>query len=113
MTVGRWQETAMWKPIRRGLAAALSAAVLAAAPAAAIAGDEGDSSDGWDRARNAGRAAFDLVILRPLSLTQTVAGLGFFVFYPVTLVTGGSDQLVDYLWRDPVERTFERPLGDL
>ncbi len=58
--------------------------------------------------------AFDLVILRPLGLAQTAAGAAFFVvFYPVSLVTGGSDHVVDYCWKSPVHQTFQRPLGAL
>jgi hypothetical protein len=57
---------------------------------------------------------FDLVILRPLGLVQTVVGGAFFVvFYPVSLVTGGSDHVVDYCWKSPVHQTFQRPLGAL
>ena len=58
--------------------------------------------------------AFDLVILRPLGLVQTAVGAAFFVvFYPVSLVTGGSDHVVDYCWKSPVHQTFQRPLGAL
>ena len=58
--------------------------------------------------------AFDLVILRPLGLVQTAVGGAFFVvFYPVSLVTGGSDHVVDYCWKSPVHQTFQRPLGAL
>ena len=58
--------------------------------------------------------AFDLVILRPLGLAQTAVGAAFFVvFYPVSLVTGGSDHVVDTCWKSPVHQTFQRPLGAL
>ena len=58
--------------------------------------------------------AFDLVILRPLGVVQTAVGAAFFVvFYPVSLVTGGSDHVVDYCWKSPVHQTFQRPLGAL
>jgi hypothetical protein len=58
--------------------------------------------------------AFDLVLLRPLGLVQTAVGAALFaVFYPVSLVTGGSDHVVDYCWKSPVHQTFQRPLGAL
>jgi len=58
--------------------------------------------------------AFDLVILRPLGLAQTAVGAAFFVvFYPVSLVTGGSDHVVDTCWKSPVHQTFQRSLGAL
>jgi hypothetical protein len=58
--------------------------------------------------------AYDLVVLRPLGLVQTAVGGAFFaVFYPVSLLTGGSDHVVDACVKSPVEQTFRRPLGAL
>jgi hypothetical protein len=54
------------------------------------------------------------VVLRPLGLVQTAVGGAFFaVFYPVSLLTGGSDHVVDACVKSPVEQTFRRPLGAL
>lgn len=91
----------------RALAAvtALSAALAAfgAAPAAAATEDPNPAS-----------MAYDLVVLRPLGLVQTVVGAGFFaVFYPISLATGGSDHVLEFCILSPVEQTFTRRLGAL
>jgi len=61
-----------------------------------------------------GQKIFDATVLRPLSFIQTVVGVAFFIpAYPVSLVTGGSDHVVEFCVTDPVDRTFRRPLGEL
>jgi hypothetical protein len=60
------------------------------------------------------RAAFDLAILRPLGLVQTLVGAAAFVpFYPISLLTGGSEHVMHVCIENPIERTFRRPLGEL
>lgn len=60
------------------------------------------------------RETYDALILRPLAVVNMVAGAGCFaVAYPITLVTGGSDHVRRTFWDEPVERVFERPLGEL
>ncbi len=54
----------------------------------------------------------DVVILRPLYFSRFVIGLPFFVFYPLTLGSGWSEDVVTLLWTDPYEATFVRPLGE-
>ncbi len=53
----------------------------------------------------------DLVIVRPLYFSRLVIGLPFFVFYPLTLASGWSEDVVMLLWTEPYEATFERSLG--
>jgi hypothetical protein len=55
--------------------------------------------------------ALDLVIVRPLYFTRFVAGLPFFVFYPLTLGSGYAEDVVALLWTEPFDATFRRPLG--
>jgi hypothetical protein len=56
--------------------------------------------------------AFDLVLVRPLYVARLAVGLPFFVFYPLTLGSGYSEDVVDLLWTEPYEATFRRPLGE-
>lgn len=93
---------------RRSLCAAvLALALLAPAPAPA-------ASDGISGAVRAGRIGWDLVVLRPLGVVLTAVSLaGAVVAYPVALPFGGEDHVTDYLVKDPIDRTFRRPLGDL
>jgi hypothetical protein len=56
--------------------------------------------------------AFDLVLIRPLYLGRLVIGLPFFVFYPLTMGSGYSEDVVALLWTEPYEATFHRGLGE-
>jgi hypothetical protein len=56
--------------------------------------------------------AFDIVLLRPVYFVRLVAGLPFFVFYPMTIGSDWGDDVVTLLWTDPYEVTFVRPLGE-
>lgn len=56
--------------------------------------------------------AFDLFFIRPLYVARLVAGLPFFVAYPLTLGSGYSEDVVSLLWTEPYEATFARPLGE-
>ena len=56
--------------------------------------------------------AIDLVLVRPLYVARLVVGLPFFVFYPFTLASGYSEDVVALLWTEPFEATFYRPLGE-
>jgi hypothetical protein len=56
--------------------------------------------------------AIDLVLIRPLYVARLVVGLPFFVFYPFTLASGYSEDVVALLWTEPYEATFHRPLGE-
>ena len=90
-------------PRHFAIAAALGWALAGSAPAYA------ESS-----AEAAGRAAFDLVLLRPLGLVQTVVSGAMFVpTLPIAAALGRTDELVEICWSQPVAQTFRRPLGDL
>ncbi len=99
---------------RRGLERCLATLLVAwivltalAAPAHAEAGRT------W-AAEPLGRKLFDALILRPLGLVQTLVSASFFlVAYPVALVTGGSDDVIEICIEQPVAQTFRKPLGDL
>jgi hypothetical protein len=63
---------------------------------------------------NVATVSWDLLVLRPLGLVQVATGVGFFVvFYPIALVTGGSDHVLDSCILQPAEQTFTRRLGAL
>ncbi len=53
----------------------------------------------------------DVVTIRPLYFARLVVGLPFFVFYPLTLGSGWSEDVVTLLWTEPFDETFRRPLG--
>ncbi len=56
---------------------------------------------------------FDVVPMRfPLYFSRFVLGLPFFAFYPLTLVSGYDEDVVAFLWTEPFEATFLRPLGE-
>jgi hypothetical protein len=90
------------------VAGAALSLLVASGPAHAVGPDEGTGAE------HVGRVGFDLLILRPLNLVTTALSLVCAaVAYPVALPFGGEDHVVDYLVRNPVDRTFRRPLGDL
>jgi hypothetical protein len=99
---------------------ALLLAALCAAPAAAAGPYPAEGPIGAGpyhapaKKPNVATITWDLLVLRPLGLVQAATGVGFFVaFYPIALVTGGSDHVLDYCILDPVEQTFTRRLGAL
>lgn len=102
-------------------AVVLSVALIAVTAGAAAAAEPADSSAkisasshdsvGLERAS---RIGFDLLILRPLNLATTALSLaGAIVAYPVAWPFDGQGHVVDYLVRDPIDRTFRQPLGAL
>jgi hypothetical protein len=59
------------------------------------------------------RVVFDVAVLRPLGFVQSVVGVAAFViFYPVSLLTGGSDDVTRICITAPFDQTFRRPLGE-
>lgn len=94
-----------------GLAAASPAAALPPSQNSAPTTEAPQDSAGFERVS---RIGFDLLILRPLDLvTTTVSLVGAVVAYPIALPFGGQGHVVDYLIKDPIDRTFRQPLGDL
>ncbi len=89
---------------------AAAALTLAAANAAAQ-----TSRDGIDDTPSASAMAFDLLIVRPLGLVATVAGVGLFVVnLPLSLVQGEPPiEPARKFIVEPARFTFERPLGDM
>ena len=87
--------------------AALMLTLALAAPAA-IAEEDGG------KLLRARRVAVDLAIERPLGLLEVAVGAAIFaIAYPISLVVGGSDGVVEACIEDPVDHTFKRPLGGL
>lgn len=71
------------------------------------------SAQGFEDEPSAGAVAFDLVIVRPLSLVTTVLGAGLFVVsVPFAAIQGDPLAAADTLVVDPARYTFTRPLGD-
>lgn len=57
--------------------------------------------------------AVDLIVVRPLGLVATVIGTaGFILALPFTLPTGTADETAKEWIGDPLEYTFDRPLGE-
>ena len=54
----------------------------------------------------------DILVVRPLYITRLAVGLPFFIVYPLTLESGYSEDVVTFLWTEPYEATFSRPLGE-
>ena len=98
----------MTRTLRRRLgtlAAAVSLGLLVSGPVVA----EGQRAGG-----EGVRKAYDVVVLRPLDVARLVAGAVFLpIAYPVALVTGGTDFVLDVCILRPVDRAFQRPLGAL
>ncbi len=60
------------------------------------------------------RSAYDLVVLRPLGFLQVVVGGALALpAYPVALLFDGEEDVWRACVAEPVERTFQRPLGSL
>lgn len=67
-----------------------------------------------DRAPSGEAMAFDLFVMRPLSLVGTIAGAAIFVVsIPFDLVAWNLSDPARRLVGEPAAFTFTRPLGDL
>jgi hypothetical protein len=57
----------------------------------------------------------DAVFVRPVGFVATaaVSGAFFLVAYPVSLVLGDSEWVVDVCIREPIDHYIKRPLGEL
>ena len=66
-----------------------------------------------DNAPSAGAMAFDLVVIRPLSLVATMLGSGLFLLQlPLDLIQGTPPiDPAQKLVVEPARYTFDRPLG--
>jgi hypothetical protein len=84
-------------------------AALVASPASA----DWDGLPWEDLDQGVPRTVFDIAVLRPLGLVQSIVGVAAFViFYPVSLLTGGSDDVTRACITQPFDQTFRRPLGE-
>lgn len=92
---------------------ALAAALLAASTAAA-AQAEPYVPDGVAEP-SAGAMAFDLIVVRPVSLVATILGSGLFVLQlPLSAVQGKPPlEPAKKLVMEPARYTFDRPLGHM
>jgi hypothetical protein len=72
-----------------------------------------DYRDTLDGKPSAGAMAFDLVIVRPVSLVATVLGTGLFMLsLPLALIQGERPSApAQKLVVEPAKFTFSRPLG--
>lgn len=96
--------------MKRALAIALSAAVLALAPAGARAEENGVGHALW----SVYEGAADLLVSRPLGAVQLTAGAAAYVLYgPADLVWPEDLDAFRVCLEDPFERLFFRPLGEL
>ena len=90
-----------------GLAGSIA---LAAAPGRA----SDDTAPASSQGRHVARQIFDAALLRPLQLVQVVASAAVFLpAYPVGLLVGEGDYVMETCIREPVDRAFRRPLGAL
>lgn len=55
----------------------------------------------------------DILVVRPLGIVSIVAGsVAYAISYPFSSAGGNADEAVQKLVKDPVDYTFDRPLGD-
>lgn len=92
---------------------ALSAAVVLSVSAFAAQADEYRESA--SDSPSAGAMAFDLLIVRPVSLVATVLGTGLFILQlPLSIVQGEPPaDPAQRLIVEPATYTFSRPLGQM
>lgn len=89
--------------------------VAAAAFALTAITAQADESNGIDDTPSAGAMAIDFLLVRPLGLVATVAGVGLFIAQlPLSIVMGvpPSDP-AKKLVVEPAQFTFRRPLGQM
>jgi len=60
------------------------------------------------------KMVLDAVVLRPIGLVTTVAGMAVYtVSLPFSLLGGNEPAAREHLVKDPARYTFKRPLGEL
>lgn len=93
--------------VRRGVVAVVIAlSLVAATPALAAVNDEASTP-------SATAMAFDVAVVRPVSLVATVAGTGLFIVsLPFSLLGHNTDKAGERLVAEPAKYTFARPLGN-
>jgi hypothetical protein len=82
------------------------AAFLSTLPSVAFAQPDADGP-------SAGGLIYDAVLERPLSLVETVVGVGIAgVAYPLSLGSGRAERVLERCIKEPARNTFTRSLGD-
>lgn len=96
----------------KGLNVCAASAVFALASFAAQAQS---SLESIDETPSAAAMAFDFVVVRPLGIVATVAGIGLFVAQiPLSIVQGEPPlEPAKKFIVEPAKYTFARPLGEL
>jgi len=60
------------------------------------------------------KVVVDVAVARPLAALRLAAGAAAFVVaYPLSLVLGGTEHVVDHCLEDPLHDLVRRPLGKL
>ncbi|HUP91416.1 MAG TPA: hypothetical protein VM074_04150 [Solimonas sp.] len=74
-----------------------------------------DYREGIDDSPSAGAMAVDLLIIRPVGIVATVAGVGLFILnLPLSLIQGEPPtEAARKLIVEPARYTFQRPLGEM
>jgi hypothetical protein len=99
--------------LRKTFTALVAAAALSAASAVANAAED-RYGDSVSTAPSAEAMAFDLILIRPLGLVATVAGVGLFVVQlPISLFTWNLHDPAERLVVEPARFTFARDLGSM
>ena len=79
---------------------------VVAAPAGAV--------DPVEPVRKTHEIVVDVAVARPLAAIRLVTGAAaFIVGYPISLVVGGTDHVIDHCIEDPLHDLVRRPLGEL
>lgn len=93
----------------------ISVVVAAAALAFSAATVNAQDREGIDDTPSGGAMAVDLLIIRPVSLVATVAGVGLFILnLPLSIIQGEPPiDAAQKLIVGPARYTFERPLGEM
>jgi len=90
----------------RSCIAIIFVALVLALPSAATA-------KSGDQRLSAGGLIYDAALERPMSLVETVVGVGIAgVAYPLSLGSGQSKQVLERCIKEPARNTFTRALGD-
>ncbi|MBI2384158.1 MAG: hypothetical protein HYV18_08825 [Gammaproteobacteria bacterium] len=94
-----------------GLRGAMAALMMLAATAA---GAQQPAADDMRDSPSGEAMAFDLLVVRPIGLVGSVAGIGLFlVSLPVDLITLNVSEPANRLVVEPLKFTFTRRLGAL
>jgi hypothetical protein len=87
--------------------------VVPGAPEIEVEPDTAAEPIAWEAWEDLGAKAFDAVVLRPLGAGTVAGGFGaFLLVLPLAWYSQGFDTVWDQFVLQPVDYTFQRPLGD-